>query len=97
MNYIELLNECKELFGDDCGHIMLREDYNNIQKIKSYEYETKKKIRIIIDDYPDNKHLNFKNCYLGSPQLKEIRQKYNCSISWLGCNDYIAVLYNYEK
>ena len=50
MDYKELQNELRILFNDDTAKIILKEDYEDIQKIKSYEYETKKKVRIIIKD-----------------------------------------------
>jgi hypothetical protein len=42
MDYKELQNELRILFNDDTAKIILKEDYEDIQKIKSYEYETKK-------------------------------------------------------
>lgn len=96
MDYKELQNELRILFNDDTENIILKENYEDIQKIKSYEYETKKKVRIIIKNCFNN-HLNFNNNFLGSPELKIIRQKYYCSISWIGCDNKTAVLFNYEK
>ena len=96
MDYKELQNELRILFNDDTAKIILKEDYEDIQKIKSYEYETKKKVRIIIKDCL-NKHLDFNDVFLGSPELKIIRQKYYCSISWIGCDNKTAILFNYEK
>ena len=43
MDYKELQTELRILFNDDTAKIILKEDYEDIQKIKSYEYETKKK------------------------------------------------------
>jgi hypothetical protein len=92
VDYENMINEIKELFNDDIN-IKLRRECDPTS-YSTYEYETKKKIRVVLTNI-NNKHLNFEDNYTGSLELKNIIKKYYCSISWYGCDNKTAILFNY--